>query len=213
MRLFTHRRITIAIAVLVLFGAVTFGLSLTTTSQHLQPSTSKANDERAQKVEKSADQPLRVVENDDSPMRILDAKVKEVSGTDFANLTGQQTGLPIVCSVPQVRILNSSEKAIIGFVLAVRDPITKTTRGMVQSKVLINQGEIYTVERRAFIQPELTSTVDTNGKIRSRLVTPDMHSDKFWISFASRTTLFITVARVSFQDGSTWKIKEEGEIQ
>jgi hypothetical protein len=212
MRLFTHQRITIAIAVVALFGAVTFGLGLRG-SQHLQPSTSKAIDERLQKIEKSPDQPLRVLENHDSPMRILDAKVKEISGLDYTNLTGQQTGLAIVCSVPQVRLLNSSDKAITGFVLAVRDPVTKSTRGMVQSKVLINQGEIYTVKRRAFIEPELTSRVDNNGKIHSSLVTPDMNSDKYWISFASRTALFITVARVSFQDGSSWKIKEGGDIQ
>lgn len=207
----TRRKLAISVAVIGLFAAVTFGLGLRTRSQ--QSFSSKVTDKQAQQIENSTDQPLRILENDDSPMRILDAKVKEVSGTDFTNLTGQQTRLAMVCSVPQIRLLNSSGKAITGFVLAVRDPTSKTTRGLVQGKVLINQGETYMVKRGAFIQPEWTSTVDKDGKIRSGLETPDIRSDKYWMSFASRAALFVTVARVTFQDGSIWKIKEGGEIQ
>jgi hypothetical protein len=209
----SHSRITIAITVVALLAAVAFGLSRRARSQQLQPSTSIVIDDRFQQIEKLADQPLRVVENDDSPFRILDAKVKEISGPDFTKLTGKHTALAAVCSVPQVRLLNSSAKEITGFVLAVRDPATKTTRGMVQSKVSIKQGEIYTVPRQAFIEPEWTSAVDNNGKIRSGSVQPDIHSDKYWISFASRADLFVTVARVSFQDGSIWTVKEGGDIK
>lgn len=213
MHIATRRKLAISVAVIGLFSAITFGLGIRTRSQQVQSLSSKVTNKESQQIENSADQPLRVLENDDSPMRILDAKVKEISGTDFTNLTGHDTRLLMVCSVPQVRLLNSSGKAITGFVLAVRDPNTKTTRGMVQGKVLINQGEIYTVKRNAFIEPEWTSTVDNDGKTQSRLATPDMRSDKYWISFASRAALFVTVARVTFQDGSVWKIKEGGEIQ
>ena len=213
MHIATRRRLTIAVAVIGLFAAMTFGFGFRTTSQQLQPATSPGTDNASQQIENSADQPLRILENNDSPVRILDAKVKEVSGTDFTKFTGQHTNLATVCTVPQVRLLNSSSKLITGFVLAIRDPTTKTTRGIVKSKLLIKQGETYTVPRQAFIEPEWTSAVDNEGKIRSQLARPDFQSEKYWISFASRAVLFVTVARVTFQDGGIWKLNEGGDIQ
>lgn len=211
MYIVTRRRLTISIALIGLLGAITLGFKAR--SQKLQPSTTKVTDSESQQIENSADQPLRALENSDSPFRILDAKVKEISGPDFTKLTGKSTGLHAICSVPQVRLINTSEKVITGFVLAVRDPITRITRGVVQSKILINQGETYTLERQTFIEPEWASTVEEGGKIRSHLVQPDIHSEKYWISFASRTDIFVTVARVTFQDGSIWRLKEGGDIQ
>ena len=211
MHIATRRKLAISAAVIGLFSAITFALEFRTKSQQLQ--SLLARDKESQQIENSADQPLHVLENDDSPMRILEAKVKEVSGTDFNKLTGQHSALATVCSVPQVQLLNSSGKVVTGFVLAIRDPTTKTTRGMVQSKILINQGEAYTVKRQAFMESEWTSTINNDGKIQSSVVTPNVHSEKYWISFASRAALFVTVVRVSFQDGSVWRIKEGGDIQ
>jgi hypothetical protein len=106
----TRRRITIAIAIIGLLGAVTFGLGLRTRSQSLQLTASKGSDNELQQVENSTDQALRVVENDDSPLRILDAKVKEIPGPEFIKLTGKRTELPAVCSVPEVKLLNSRQR-------------------------------------------------------------------------------------------------------
>ncbi len=213
MHILNRRRLAIAIAVVAVLGAATFGLTLKTTSQQLHSSNSTGTVSTLQQIEKSADQPLRVVETADSPLRILGAKVKEISGSDFEKLTGQKTSLNTVCSVPEVQLLNSSEKAITGFVLVIRDPASKTTRGIVQTKILIPQGETFTARRQAFMRAEWTSSVDNEGEISARLAHRNMNSEKFWISFASRSDLFVTVARVNFQDGSSWKVKEGGEIQ
>lgn len=212
MHILNRRRVTIGIAVVALLGAATFGLTLKTTSQQLHSSTSTGPD-TLQQIEKSVDQPLRVVESTDAPLRIVGAKVKEISGSDFTRLTGQKTSLDTVCSVPEVQLLNSSPKPITGFVLVIRDPGSKTSRGIVQTKVFISQGETYTAQRQAFMRAEWTSSVDKDGQITPKFVQRDMNSEKYWISFARRSDLFVTIARVSFQDGSTWKVKEGGEIQ
>lgn len=206
----SHPRITIAIAVIGLLGAVTFGLSRRTQFQY---SASAAGSKEVQQIENSADQPLRVLENNDSPLRIIEAKVKEISGPDFTKLTGQQTSLMAVCTVPEVHLLNSSAQTITAFILTLRDPLSKTTRAIVQSKVSIAQGETYTMPRQAFIAPEMTSTVNNDGQIKTRFGQPDLRSEKYWISFAKRADLYVTVARVTFQDGSKWTIKEGGDIR
>jgi hypothetical protein len=211
MNILTTRKITIPISFVALLAAVVFGLSLKTKSQQL--SSSKSQDERLQQIEKSPDQPLRVAETGDSPLRVLEAKVKEISGPDFTKLTGKQTDLPTVCSVPEVRLLNSSGKKITGFVLVVRDPASKTTRGIVQNNVDIDQGQSYTASRNAFIESEWATTTDKEGKVKASFARPGMNSEKFWMSFAGRSNLFVTVAQVSFQDGTSWMIKEGGDIR
>jgi hypothetical protein len=213
MRFTARRRLAISVAVIGLIGAVTLGIGFKTKSQQLKPSGSPGPDLLSQQIEKSADHPLRILENDDSPVRILDANVKEVSGSDFTRYTGRPTNLITVCTLPQIRVLNSSSKPITSFVLAIRDPASKTTRGVVKSKISLDQGEIYTITPQDFIEPELTSAVSQDGKIQSRYVRPGIQSEKYWLSFASRSSIFVTVARVSFQDGSVWRIKEGGEIQ
>lgn len=213
MHILTYRRITIPIGFLAVLGAVIFGLSLNTSSQQLHSSSSKVTDEQLQQIEKSVDQPLRVIESDGSPLRVLDAKVKEISGSDFTKLTGKQTELPTVCSVPEVRLLNSSGKTITGFVLVVRDPTSKTTRGIVQRKLEIAQGETYTSSRTSFLRREMVSTLEPDGSIKARSAQPGVESEKYWISFAGRSDLFVTVASVTFRDGTSWTLKEGGDIK
>jgi len=213
MHILNRRRVAITISVIALIGAATFGLTLKTTSQQLHSSSSPGTSNIVQQIENSVDQPMRFVATADSPVHILGAKVKEISGSDFTKLTGQKTSLDTVSSVPEVQFLNSSPKPITGFVLVIRDPRSKTSRGIVQTKVLIPQGETYIIQRQAFLRGEWTSSVDKNGQVTTKFGPRDVNSEKFWISFANRSDLFVTVAHVSFQDGSTWTVKEGGEIQ
>ncbi len=213
MHILNRRRLTIAVAVVALLGAATFALTLRTTSQELHASSAAGPAKKLQPDDRSADHPLRVAENADSPLRILTAKVREISAAQFTQLTGQKTSLDTVCSVPEVQLLNSSGKPITGFVLVVRDPATKTSRGIVESKVSIAQGATYTARRQSFVRPEWTASVVKDGQVASKFAQRDMNSEKFWISFARRSDLFVTIARVSFEDGSTWTVKEDGEVQ
>jgi len=211
--LISRRRITIAIAVVGLVGAVAFGVSMRTSSQQLQPSASNAHNDEAQQIEKLVDQPLRALENNDSPLRILEAKVKEIPGPQFVKLTGKKTDLPAVCSVPEVRLLNGSVKTITGFSLAVRDPESKITRGIIEGKIKIVPGATFTAARELFLRPEWVSTSDTDGQQNPHLAQPKINSEKYWLAFATRATLFVTVVQVKFEDGSEWIMKEGGDIK
>lgn len=213
MHVLTNRRIVLASVIIAVVGAITFGLSLRTTSQQLKPTASDVVDNLSQQVERSADQPLRIVENDDAPLRIVEAKVKEISGPEFSKLTGKRTDLLAVCSVPEVRLLNSSAKTITQFVLAVRDPTSRTTRGIVHSKLSIAPGSTFTVPRELFVRREWTSAVEPDGEVKVKRAQPEASSERFWISFAGRSQLFVTVGEVEFQDGSSWKVKEGGDIK
>lgn len=211
MYVLTNKRIAVASAIVALLGAITFGINLSTTSQQSKPTD--VVDTLSQQIERSSDQPLRVLENDDAPLRIVEAKVKEISGPEFTKLTGRKTDLLAVCSVPEVRLLNSSGKTIKQFVLAVRHPSSRTTRGIVHSKLSLAPGSTYTVGREFFVRREWTSTVEPTGEVNVKRGQPEISSDRYWISFAERSQLFITVGEVEFQDGTRWKVKEGGDIK
>lgn len=187
-------------------------LSVRTNSQQLQVANQKEKNGLIEKIEKSADQPLRVLENADSPLRIVETKVKEITGSEFTQLTGITTDLASVSSVPEVKVVNNSGKTITGFILAIRDPKSKTLRTFSPYKVSIAPGETYTVRQDQFVISEKVTVADDKG-VRQELMRPKMDSEKFWITFAGRSDFFVTVGMVFFEDKSKWMIQEGGEIQ
>lgn len=112
-----------------------------------------------------------------------------------------------------MRLVNTSDKTITRFFLAIRDPKTQSTRGLVESRIAIKPGETFIIKREFFGGTEKVTTTDDNGKIVQKLVKPGIDSEKHWIDFAPRSDLFITVARVDFEDGSNWIIKEGGDVR
>lgn len=207
----TRRKIAVTIAVVALATAVTFGLSMRPSNQQVEAHAQPINGNT--QADGSIDQMLRVEENDDSPLRVSEARVKEVSGFQFTQLTGKTTDLPVVSSVPEVKLLNSSTKTITGFVFVIRDPESKVSRGVIQNNVLIAPGETFALARQSFLKSDSVTVADTNGQIREKLIQPDMRSEKYWMPFAGRSRLFVTVAKVSFHDGTSWKVREGAKIK
>lgn len=198
--------------VFVLF-AVALTLSVKTSSQRTQTLKGKDKADLVERIEKSADQPLKVLENEDSPLRVSKASVKEISGEDFTKLTGKTIDLLNVASVPEANLVNNSDKTIVAFAFAVRDPETSTTRTVVQRKVSIAPGGTYSITRGHFLRPEKTTEASSDGLVIKDFAIPGMESEKFWMTFGDRAGMFVTVGHVTFDDRSTWKIKEGGEIK
>lgn len=174
------------------FGLVVFlsvaGLILT-----VKIASQRTMDEKSTlmtKVEKSADLPLRIIENQDAPLRVIEARSKEISAADFTRLTGAETKLPSVSSAPQVTVQNTSDKTILSFMLVVRDP---------DARIMRSRGV-----RQLSIPPGGKFTVPANHK---------MDSEKYWIPFSARSNFYVTIGAVTFDDGTRWLIKEEGEIR
>ncbi len=213
-KLFNANRKMILFACCLVFSFLAAGpiLSVKTNSQQLQVANQKEKSDLIEKIEKSADQTLRVLENNDSPLRIVETKVKEITGSEFTRLTGKTTNLLTVSSVPEVKVVNNSGKTVTGFILAIRDPKTKNLQTFSPYKVAIAPGENYTVRQDQFITSEKVTVADDKG-VRQEIIRPKMDSEKFWITFAERSNFFVTVGMVHFEDKSKWMIQEGGEIQ
>jgi hypothetical protein len=212
-RLFVTRKIVLLAGCLVLALFVVALASTVKTTHRLQSRNQKDKDALLKQVDELPEQPLRVAGNTDCPFRIIQATVKEMPGPDFSRLTGRTTDLPAVASVPEVSLLNTSAKTITGFVILIRDPQSRTSRGLVDLKASVAPGETLLVKREYFVGPEKSMVAGENGQVNQRLVQPKMDAAKYWLPFAGRSDMFITVAIVNFDDGSSWKVKEGGEVK
>jgi hypothetical protein len=208
-----RKMILITGCLVFLFSAAALALNIRTVNQRLQSSGRQEKGEIIKQIEESPDESLRVLGNDDCPLRIVEAKVKEVPGSLFTRLTGKTTDLATVSSLPEVTLVNTSGQTITRFYLAIRDPQTRTTRGLIQHNLALKPGETYILKRERFVTPEKITVADNNGQVRQTQAMPGMDSEKSWIQFAARSSLFITIIKVDFTDNSNWLIKEGGEAK
>ncbi|MGH9898591.1 MAG: hypothetical protein ACRD4L_07060 [Pyrinomonadaceae bacterium] len=204
-----RKMILIACCSVLLLSAITLALSIKTTTQPLPNSVDNEKSALIKQVEESPDQSLRILGNDDSPLRIVEAKVKEIPGPLFTKLTGKVTDLASVSSVPEATLINSSQQTVTRFLLAVRDPKSRTTLGVMRHKLELKPGETYLVKREYFGPlGENAVQTDKSGQVHHGL--PQMDSEKRWIQFAPRSDLYAAIGRVDFEDGSNWTAKQEG---
>jgi hypothetical protein len=153
-------------------------------------------------AEQSQDLSLAVVGNSDSPLRISETRVKQISAFQFSQLTGKRTNLAFLSSVPEVRLTNVSQMPVTSFILVIRDPKGKKTRMLIQGKISIPPGETYIVKRQHFIKPEFLQNKNVPFEL-------GMNSENFWIEFAPISDVYVTIGQLTFSDGSLWKISPE----
>lgn len=160
-----------------------------------------------EQIERAADEPLRVVINEEPPLKIVEARVKVISGPQFTELTGAKTEFAAISSVPEIKFVNASGKTIKEFTIVLRNPKLQAGRSLLQRKVSVAPGETYVVKRNHFLP-------DGGGTAGGR--PPElsgMESERYWLTFGERPDLFVTVYKVVFDDGSSWLMKEGGELR
>ena len=211
-RVFTapRRLILTACGLVFLLAATAIAVSV---GQRLRDTEHKAKGDALEQVKQAPEQSLRILGNEDCPLRIVEATVKEIPGHLFTKLTGKVTRLADVSSVPEARLINISGQTVTRFFLAVRDPESRTTRGLIKNSLALKPGEALLVTRDDFGAPEKVTVMDKGGQIRHKQIAPGMDSERKWLGFAPRSNLFITIAKVEFADGSSWVIKEGGELK
>lgn len=203
-----------SICLLSIVAIVALSGSLKTHSQEPSVPSKLTKDSLLKFVENSPELPLKVAGNENCPFRIIQATVKEISGSDFSRLTGRTTDQVTVASVPEVRLVNTSEQTITEFILLVRDPQSRASRGFVQQKISIGPGETYLVKREHFVAPEKQTIARANEPVRHILSQPNLESEKYWLQFATPPSeMFVTVGQLTFSNGTTWMIREEGDVR
>lgn len=209
-------RLTIAIAcgTVFLLSAVALAFHVETNNQQAPAAQRSPQHEGILRaIRESPDQPLSIVGNDDCPLRITSATVKEISGSLFTGLTGRVTDLETISSYPEVSLVNTSGHRITRFAIVLRDPRTQTSDILLHGSGSVAPGEAYMVRRELFVQPERRVELGADGQARPRQIRPGVDSEKSWIRFAARSDLFISIGLVEFENGDSWRLREGGEVR
>lgn len=182
-------------------------------------------------IEASPNVPYRVDGNEDSPLKITEAAGKEITSSQFTQLTGQtvvafesgkEVVLPKIYSVPEIKMINTSGKTITGYIIGISEPDSASSsaikwRGVGQGKVFDNYpkisiapGETYIIDRTFFVPPPTVRVRDGSAKSTLKPTgTPGWDAEKNWlVGFTDKSNFYVSVAQVSFDDGTKWTAKE-----
>src|SRR6266478_1008274 len=114
------KTISIACFLVVLLSVVVFALNKRSVSQRSHELERRDKTDIAKPIDESPDQLLTILGNDDCPLRIGEARVKEAPGHLFTKLTGKVTHLVTISTVPEVTLLNTSGQTVVRFYLMIR---------------------------------------------------------------------------------------------
>lgn len=165
-------------------------------------------DELTDQIEKSPDFSLTIEQDEDAPMKILEAKVKEISLTDYEKLTSEKSDLQKIVSVPEIKMINVSDKTISRVLLDINDPIGEISKGLYFRELNIKPGETFNISRAGFLRPEQNTSVDDKGNITTIEKNP-MKNSKFWLPFSDKNRIKVSIS-VEFADGTKWFNQEQG---
>ncbi|HEV7642832.1 MAG TPA: hypothetical protein VGO50_02720 [Pyrinomonadaceae bacterium] len=155
-----------------------------------------------ERIQKSADHPLRIKEDADAPLKILSVGVKEISRDDYQKLTGKITELNSVYSVPEAALQNTSDKKITGVFFITRDLSTNKLKGMMMKDVSIGPGQTFNIKRGGAVKADPLTVAENDGTLRE-LTKESMANENYWLPFAGVDQLQVSVV-VTFADGSKW---------
>lgn len=172
----------------------------------------------------------QVLKNEDCPLKITEAAGEEITDRQYTNFTGRATVttkangksiFPNLYSAPEVKMINTSGKTIVGLILVVYDP---RPTGAAQARVIV-QGRLAPAAGAISIshgegQARLIQQDKAAGQI-SISISPEQsymvdfrlnyqkNSDKYWLEFTDPTNFYVTVWEVHFDDGTSWLAKDE----
>jgi len=136
---------------------------------------------------------LQAAQDEDAPLKILEATVSVISGEQYQALTSsKQAAVHEAISVPRVVLQNVSDKTVVGITLIISDKAAKTKRGFYIKEQSIKPGQRFTILPENFI----------------RVGGNPARNPKFWLDAADKSQVSVRVVAF-FEDGSLWVNKDQ----
>jgi len=135
---------------------------------------------------------IRAEQDEDAPLKVLDARVNVIMGDQYHDLTGLPGRMGEVISVPQVVMKNVSNRRITGVGLIISDKAANIKRGFYIRDQSILPGQNFT------IRPENLVRVGGNPA----------KNPKFWLDAVDKARITVRVGAF-FEDGSMWVNRDQ----
>ena len=185
---------------LLLVGLVVFALA----SVLLVTSVTKANRSSSEKTlyipedvpkgsfTKQQDFSLQAEQDEDAPLKILDAKSSVISGNHYQELTSETANSEEVVSVPKVILKNVSGKNIVGITLMIVDKGSKVKQGYYIKEQSVKPGQEFVI-----LPENIVPSAENPAK-----------NPKFWLNVSDKSKVKVRVVAF-FEDGSMWANKNQ----
>jgi hypothetical protein len=168
------------------------------------PILTKDKENLIDKIKLSPDYPVKIKQDSTSLIQIIEATVKEITAEDYEKLTGLKTEGTFV-SLPEVKIINNSEKKIIGLTFITRDSISNSARAIIMKDISVPPSQSFILRRGATIKYQPEFSADEEGKVRE--ITKDvMTTENYWRK-TSKDNLTVSVV-ATLEDGEVIANKE-----
>jgi hypothetical protein len=131
-------------------------------------------------------------QDEDAPLKVLDARVHVISGDEYQRLTSQLAFGQEIISNPRVVLQNVSNKTIVGITLMVVDKAAGIKQGLYMKDQSIKPGQLFTIRSENFVR------VGGNPAAKP----------KFWLEASDKSKVTVRVVAF-FADGSMWANKKQ----
>jgi hypothetical protein len=161
-----------------------------------------------EKVKHSTDLSVEIDRTDISPLTISEATAKEITDSDYSELTGEKALSLQNTTFPNLKLTNGTSQKITEFALLCKNNNTGRIYFLKIGKITIAPLETYYVYSRDWLTPTNQIKADSEGKIskeRSNIdVDPaDLNTPEIWVP-GRASDLIVKLGMVKYENGDTW---------
>jgi hypothetical protein len=168
--------------------------------------SSQSNQQVITNVQNSPEIPLAVDNSESPPVGIQIAGAKEITGEVFQQLTGLSPNSSQYITVPNLTLLNNTNKTITAVVLALEDNRSNEHDGLFLTGLSIAPAGQFAVAPMDWAVPRknmLKKYVTQGSDVQADTSEPTITSQEMWLA-GSISNFSITIGRVEFADGTAW---------
>lgn len=192
---------TMAILILAFVAVSTFS-DTSVESQTSKNVNIETSGDAVEKIKSYPRQMLQFEQQADAPLKIVESKVTEISGEEYAKLTSKTTELKTVISFPETRFLNTSDRNIKQVFFLTKDRATGNVKSIFIRDLSIKPGANFTIKSGVRVRPDYITSVDKGGNVEQNLK-EILLSESYWLPTSDKNNLQIQVS-VMFEGEDTW---------
>ena len=204
--LISRLTVGVCLTVLIVLSAQSKGSAQDITVGRSTKAADQTKKQIHKKVKGYPNIPVSFENFDEVPVFIHEANVKEITNTEYYQLTGFAKGSSKYTTFPNATLTNNTDQRITGLTLMVGNKQTRQIHGVRFYSISIEPHSNFSVKPSDWVRSEKTVRVSDSGRITKHLK-PTLDSEKMWFA-ASVTDLVLRVGAVEFEGGQKWMIDQ-----
>jgi hypothetical protein len=161
-------------------------------------------------LKEKPDIPINADNSEQAPLMVVSAQSKEIDQETYTLLTGKQGATSNYIALPDVNLVNNSQKTIASFCIVVRNNLTGDLWMFRKKNQKIAPGDGVTVSAKtwAAARSRMSNTFKESGdKFTRSNGAVDLDSEAMWV-LGGVAENRVSVGEITFEDGTSWITKQ-----